>query len=398
MIFALALAALSGPQVLEYPDPKAPNIVVQAVVKLGPLSGREQAMAQIIDDTLLDATDSYDEGQIWQYSTLAGESMKCSLSGDHFRIQLTVPKGQMSLAGELTAELLEHSRLTEGVIQSDIVTASIRPASYWSELLQPFKLNYKKMHHDEVMEFYHKVFVPANTTIAVAGPFTTGEGQAAMDKYIGDWSAPKVPSYVRHIQDPPPPLLGHHAFPVTTVELYGPEYGSSEADFAANLLVTTALGVGKGSSMFRVLREKMDLSYIQQAIVAPTPGGFQTHLVMIVKPSAEEAPLVDTMRAALAADVATWNEDTRKRALGMALAFLQNEAIATPLYLDGASAVGFGHDDHIFLNAYWTEKMGNAWDPGALLTLMRQVTLEDMKKMASDLVANAQGGVIHGGT
>jgi len=398
MIVFLAAVALSGPLVLELPDDKQPYITVQAVVKLGVLNGKEQALAQILHDTLLDATENYNEEQIWQYSTLAGESMRCTLSGDHFRIQLAVPKGQMSLAGELTSELLERARFAEDVIQADIVTTPNRPASYWSELLQPFKLDYRKIHHEDVVNFYRKTFTPENTTIAIAGPFSSGEGKAAMDKYLDGWSAPKRPSYVRRYEDPPPPLLARHAFPVTTVELYGPEFGSSEADFAAHLLVTSALGVGKGCSMFRILREKMGLSYIQQGIVAPTPGGFQTHLVMVQSPAEDEAPQVETMRAALAADVATWDEATRQRAMGMALAFLQNEAIATPLYLDGAGAVGFGNEDKVFLTAYWTEKMGHAWDPAAILHEMRQVNLDEMKKMAADLVANAQGGVIHGGS
>ncbi len=398
MIALVAAALLSMPNVLEYPDPAVPYITVQAVVRLGALSGKEQAFAQVIDDTLTDATENYNEDQIWQYTTMAGEPLTCTLSGDHFRVQLAVPKGQMALAAELTSELLMHARFADDVVQADLVAAAHRPVSYWSELLQPYQLDYRRIKQEDVVTFYHKTFTPENTTIAVGGDFDKGECQEQMAKFLDGWTAPPQPKYhIRKVETSPPPLLARHAFPVTTVELYGPEYGKSAPDFAANLLVATAIGVGKGSAMFRILREKMSLSYVQQAIVAPTPGGFQTHMVMVVKPSEDETGLVDTMRTALLADVANWDEATRQRALGMAQAFLKNQAIATPLYFDGASPVGFGFDDALFLNAYWTEKMGETWDGAKLLNQMRAVSLDDLKKMATDLVTSAQGGVIHGG-
>lgn len=398
MIALLAAALIATPDVLEYPDPSAPYITVQAVVRFGALSGKEQALAQVIEDTLTNATESYNEDQIWQYSTMAGEPLTCSLSGDHFRVQLAVPKGQMALAAELTSELLMHARFAEDVVQADLVSAAHRPVSYWAELLQPFQLDYQRIRQEDVVGFYHKTFIPGNTTIAVGGDFDKGDGQAQMAKYLDGWAAPVQPLYhIRRIEPAPPALLARHAFPVTTVELYGHEYGKTEPDFAANLLVTTAIGVGKGSAMFRILREKMGMSYLQQAIVAPTPGGFQTHMVMVVKPSDDETSLVDIMRGALLADVANWDESTRQRALGMAEAFLKNQAIATPLYFDGASPVGFGYADELFLNAYWTEKMGHAWDASKVLNQMREVSLDDLKKMATALLTSAQGGVIHGG-
>jgi predicted Zn-dependent peptidase len=398
MIALLACSLLAGPVVLEAPDAKAPYITVQMVVRLGALNAREQAMAQVIHDTLTNATESYNQDQLAEYSTLTGEPPRCTLSGDHFRVQIAVPKGQLELAGELTDELLLHGRFAEDVVQADLISAQTRPSSYWAELLQPYKLDFRKIRRDQVIEFYQKSFTPENTTIAVSGPFAPGEAQAAMVKFLAGWAAPKAPLVPRHDYTPPPALLGRHGFPVTTVELYGPEFLADEADVASNLMVATALGVGKGSSMHQVLREKMGVSYIQQAILAPTPGGFQTHLVMVLKPGDDETAMVDTMRNALTQDVGTWTEDTRHRAIGMALAYLQNQSIATPLYWDGASPVGPSLEDQTFMKAYWKEKVGEDWDPARLLAAMRRVDLEELKKRATDLLSAAQGGVIQGGS
>ncbi|HEY3780603.1 MAG TPA: insulinase family protein [Fimbriimonadaceae bacterium] len=397
MIIALAALAAISPQVLELPDPNAEYITFQAIVKIGNLGGKDQICAQMVQDLLTDASENFNEDQIRQFSTLAGESMRCTLSGDHFRVQLEVPKGRMDLGGEILGDLLENPRFQQDALDAEIQTASTRPHSYWAEALSPFSLNYKKITRNEVLNFYHRTFIPSATTVAIGGNFSAWEGQQAIDKYFVDWQNPKPPPrYLHKVEDPPAPLLGRHTFPITTVELYGPEFTVSDAEFPAQILVATALGSGKWSSMHRILREKLGLSYVQQAVISPTPGGFQMHLIMLTSPFSDEVGLIESMRSALLEDVKTWDESTRQRALGMAQGYLLNGAPMSPLFLDGSSTVGYSLEDQTFLQGYWHEKAKQGWDSKKLLDLMSKTSLDDMRKMAQNMLTGAQGGVISG--
>jgi predicted Zn-dependent peptidase len=393
---SLMLAAIS-PQVIELPDPSANYITFQTIVKVGNLGGKDQICAQIVQDLLTDASENFNEDQIRQFSTLAGEAMRCTLSGDHFRVQLEVPKGRMDLGGEILGDVIQNPRFQQDALDAEIASASARPHSYWAEALSPYSLNYKKVKRDDVLNFYHRIFIPSATTVTIGGCFNAGEGQSAIDKYFTDWQNPKPPPrWLHKVEDPPAPLLGRHSFPITTVELYGPEFTVRDSDFPAQLLIATALGSGKWSAMHRVLREKLGLSYVQQAVISPTPGGFQLHLILLTSPFSEEVGLIESMRNALLNDVKTWDETTRKRALGMAEGYLLNGAPMNPLFLDGSSTVGYSMEDQTFLQGYWHVKAGKGWDSKKLLDLMSQTSLDDMKKMAQSMLTAAQGGVISG--
>src|SRR4051794_32246723 len=108
-----ALAQISGPTILEFPEPLANHITVQAIVQTGSLNARDRALARILGDTILSATQDFNRDTILEYSTLAGYRMKCTVSADHFRIQLEVPKGQMKLGAQIMSDVLRHARFEE---------------------------------------------------------------------------------------------------------------------------------------------------------------------------------------------------------------------------------------------------------------------------------------------
>ena len=384
-----------GPTILLFPNPSAPNITVQAIVSLGTLNSHEQALAQVIRDTILDATQDFNKDDMRRYSTLAGQPMRCTLSADHIRIRLDMPKGQLDIAGQLICDILEHPRFDPDTVQKDLDAMPFRKRSYWSEALLPWQLDFKRIRQDQLVAFVAKNFIPAATTITISGPIgTLSDDPADYWPRISEYVQPK-PSYTKDYSGPTP-TLSKHDFPVTTAELFGSQFGASDASTPLNLLTATALGVGKWSAMHRILREKLGISYEQEAAVTPTPIGLRTRLIMVCAPSDKDPELCETMRNALLDDVKTWNQDILDRALGMAQAYLTFGAPATPLFLDAGSPISDSQDDQDFLKAYWHQKSGEDWDPNKLLALMRQITLEDLKKDAEKMLTDAQTLLISG--
>jgi len=392
VIFPILTLALSGPQIVEIPRQDAPFITVQAVVYVSTMDARDKALARVLNETLLDGTTDFNRYRLLQYGTLAGERMKCTLSPDHFRIQLEVPNGQMLLAAEIMNDVLRNARLDDDDMKATLDRIPYRQSNYWSEALAPWKMDYR-IKQPALISFYHQTFVPDSVRIAISGPFQAGDGLAAFQRYVQDWVPPKP---ARKYLPEPDLFLEKRSSPITTIELQGPHFSIEGGNFAAQLLSATAMGVGKWSAMHRVLREKMGLSYRQEAVITPTPLGFQTHLLFACAPVDGEDGLAENARKALLADVQSWNDQTRARALGMAEGYLLNSAPISPLCLDDNRPLSSSLEDETFLQAYWPMKTGKAWNAAALMEQMRQISLEQLKAAATELLSGAETRVVHG--
>jgi predicted Zn-dependent peptidase len=392
-LITLALvAAIAGPRIIEIPDPKAPYITVQAVVHIGTLDARSRALAQVLNDTLLDATEGYNHDKLLQYATLVGEPPRCTLSADHFRIQVEVPRGQSALAGDLSNEILRHARLDPEAVSDAVGHLTQQSISYWRETIEPWSLSFDRIKPKDVQEFYAKTFLPESTTIAVAGPFKPGEAKTELDRQLGDWTSPKVKG--RDSAGEPPKSLSTHSFPITSCELHGSQYSSSDDSLPVQFLSATALGVGKWSTLHRVVREKMGLSYQQEAIISPTPLGFQTRLIIFTKPGEGDSRFAEQVKGALLSDVSSWTEQIRMRALGMAEAFLMKGSPISPLLVDSVVPVGDSLEDRTFMQAYWQDKAGTPWEPRKLLDQMSKIKLEELKRMAAEFVTGSSTRLI----
>jgi hypothetical protein len=385
MILALLLAA-TGLNIIEIPNANAPFVTVQASIQTGSLQAKDRALAQLVDDTILDATADYNHYKLGQFSTLAGESMRCSMSPDHFRIQLEVPKDQLQLGGDIMNDVLRHARFDLDTLTTELDHVTSRQRDYWSETIQPWNLSFTRISQKDVIDFYGRVFRPENVTIAISGPFAVGEGEAALNHYMADWTLPK-PKLYRDYSDVPK-TLAQHSFPITTLDIHGSQYTAGDDMFPQQLLAATALGVGKWSSMHRILREKLAMSYRQEAVVLPTPLGFETHLVVVLDPLSSTSS--EPIKKALLDDVATWDDSIRDRAIGMAQSYLLQEAPVNPLYFDGTRPITGSLEDQTFLQAYWQQKANTTWNAMRLLIMMKKVSLADLKKTASDLLTGSQ--------
>jgi hypothetical protein len=156
------------------------------------------------------------------------------------------------------------------------------------------------------------------------------------------------------------------------------------------LLALTALGTGKGAALWRVAREKLGLSYRQEAVLNPTPKGFQPRLLIAHAGAEGLEEKAQTLKTALQEDIKSWTEDDKRRAIGMAESYLVRGGDLSPLYFIPGRPVLTDLPDQIFLRAYWRMKAGAVWNPHQLVGRMGFVDLADLKLAAEEIVGSGK--------
>lgn len=345
-------------------------------------------------ETLIKATADFNVNRMREYSMMAGRPMRCTLLPDCFRIELEMPPQELKLGVSLIDGVLRHPRFEDESIADAAARLPFKARSYWAEALLPWKLTYEKITRAEILKLYEKLFRPENTTVVVAGPFKQGEGAQAVDDVMSDWNAPRIYP-LRYVVHPASEVVRHSAA-VSTYDFQGPDFKLDDTSFARNFLAATALGMGKSSTLHRIIREANNWSYRQESALFPTADGMQCRLLIARQPTAEEDGLGEKMRAAIAADVASWKEGDKTRAAALADMILMRGIQISPLYIGGEWPLTDSQSDRAFMAAYWRMKTGKPWNPVEILSLVEGVTLDDLKATAGEIVAKSQLHLIPG--
>lgn len=387
---ALAVAQTPLPKIVELPDPKSERISVQAIVAMPELGERELAAVRVLEEVLPQGTEEYSVNTLRTYSSLTGQRVRCLAMPDHFRIQLSVPKGQLPLAVSMMDSMLRRASLPQEGITAAVERQPFRFRSYWTEALHPFVPNYSRLTREEVVNLYRSTFWPERITIGVGGAIASGEAHRAFGERFSGWVAPRLRPL--RLSKPARPLERRLAG-VTTIELASPPVPGSDASLPAKMLGLMALGTGKGSSAFRIWRDANGWTYRTEAVLWPVVQGFQLRIVAAARPSKHDP---EQMRNALLADIAAWGFETRERALGMAEAVLIHGIPYSPLYLSRDTPLTSSIEDRTFMAAFWQMKTGRAWDAQEILRTMQAVDTETLQKTAKELVEQAYTRVVTG--
>ena len=133
---------------------------------------------------------------------------------------------------------------------------------------------YNKLTRDDVMEYYRARYVPNNLFFVVVGDVDGEKIHAQLEKFFADYPQKSLPP---HFIPPEPPQLGrreaHTEFPTELTRLdlawHTPEL--THPDVPALDLLSTILGDGRSSILYRRLREEKSLVHAISAF-SYTPG------------------------------------------------------------------------------------------------------------------------------
>jgi hypothetical protein len=361
--------ALASP-LIELPEPDAKHISVQAVVMLPPLTGRERELLPVLVRAIPRATAEYTRSMI--LSQTGGTPATCTLMPDHVQLGVTVDPGDLSTAMAIVENLIFKAALRD----EDITRGSEAPElEIWERVIAPEVSDAKDIKPVEVRDLYTRVFRPENTTLAVGGPIVSGEAQAKWKAFVDRWAVPRL--LPRNVV-PEAIKVRPGTSSLSVFEIDRPVRDVPPAE----LLALIALGSGKGSTLFRVARQKLGISYEAQAVLRPARVGFEEKVVVTTDVAAGE------LTQSLLDDVNGWTDRERLRALGMAEAISTNGSSFGPLYLRGTRPLTNSLEDRTFMAAYWQAKTGTAWQPDLVATQMRAVTLDELKQAALRILDN----------
>jgi hypothetical protein len=382
-------------RVVELRDPSAPLVSVHAIVPLPEMGPHDEAVVRVVAEAIKDSTESYGKEQWRDVAARAGSVLRCTTMPDHIEISMGVPPGETKTALTFLHAIVRRATLPDDAIARALEMLPLRHHGFWMGAMLPLRLDYGRIRRVEVVEMYQRLFRPEKVTVAVGGPIQPGEADAVWSNLISDWVPPRL-----RYQAPDrssAKFADKLSDRASVIVLRGPSFVSKDVALPTRLLALMAIGTGKGSSLFRVVREANGWSYLQDAVLWPTPNGFEPRLVIARRSPEGLESLSAQVREALLADVKAWTAADLDRAKGIAAAIFTRGLPVNPLYLrDGRSALTGSIEDRTFLAAYWMMKTGAAWNEQSMLTAMGTVSLDDLRQTATDMLAESSTSVFRG--
>jgi hypothetical protein len=391
MIAFLLLALLAPSKVLEFVDPQADRISIQALVRIPDLGAKDLAKLNIIVGAIPKQTLEFSRREMLEVTD--GEPPRCSVTPDVIRLVVDVPPANLKLGLGVMNAMIRDATLNEDNLNA--AAQEIAQPDYWAAALNPIVLPSVKLSPDEAQALYQRVFRPERIQLVVGGKFAPGAAEQGWSSRLSDWAVGREPKGYFDISIPTERTQNPGS--VTTIDLVGAPIQPDDAALPARILSLFALGVGKGASLFRVVREKHAWSYRQDAVLSPTREGWIPRLLIACIPTEDVKDRVKAIKSDLIDDVNAWTPASRDRALGMAEAVFKFHVPYSPLYVLGAAPVGETLDDRTFIAGYWQMKTGKVWDADRLVEAMKQVSLDDLKQQASTILTTVIPRVLPGG-
>jgi hypothetical protein len=386
MIAFLAAIAIQQSAVVEVLDESASVVSIQAVVKVPRLDSRQRSVVQVMVSALGEDTKTYSKAQIADVAGRVGSQVRASLSPDHIRIGFSVVPADEAIGISMLGSILKDGRFEDSALERVADDLTFRRWSYWRLAVEGHGFEKPKYSRKEFDDLAAAIFRPENITIGVGGKIEAGVATQKWEDLVADWKPPKLPRLefredVENAADSPR---------LSTIEYVGDSFPARDAAFTTRLLALTALGTGKSAALWEVSREDLGLSYRQEGILSPSADGFLPRLIVATSHKDDLAEQAEKLRTSLVAKVEQWTDVDRKRAMGMAEAYLIHGSDMSPLYFSQSWPVSNSLEDEVFVSAYWRSKTGETWNPYQLLGRMGFVELKDLKETALGFLKNAK--------
>ncbi|MCW5939389.1 MAG: insulinase family protein [Fimbriimonadaceae bacterium] len=372
----LALVPRADLRVVEFRDPDARFVVVQAWAKAP--EGADPAAWRVMARCLSEGTLEFSRESLLSTAGQTGQPLLIEATDELLSVTVVLPPDGLAVGAHLVASILTQPRLNERIINGAVASLKSEPPGAWEAHLDGTP-DFSKVRARDVLALGERLGNPAQVVVTTAGPIERGDGSAA---FSGRFKPRPSPSQPIRAQQASPRLSRQE---VTFVELSGPVLDPADAASPPMALAAFALGVGKDGAMHRALREGRQWSYRQESVFWPTSKGWRPRLVMARRASTETVS-PEQMADALRPEIDRWEDGDRLRALAMAEASLQGRLPVNPFHFSASRRMS----DSLASRAAWAgylELTGKgALGTDTFLELLRQVTLEELKAAARDLM------------
>lgn len=398
-----ALAALVAIQtqsqtpfpVFELPDPMATNIIFQVIMKTPPLMRSEHADWVVMANSVLDGVEDFSNTRIRELTRDSGLSPRVIVMNDHVRIVYAVTADQLAQGSKLATMILSKPKLRQDSVTKAIGTLSEPISDPFSAAVLPQTYDFSKVNEQSVQRTFATRFDPKNSIVVVGGAVTPGLAAQEMARWTRVWEPKKVVSPVAARIDPPEPLL-RSRIGVSSFEFRGKPFTPATPFSGSMFLATIALGMGKASTLWRVVRQEMGLSYVQEGLLWPTTDGWVPRFIVLRGSEESEVELFTNMRTNIIADIDKWDEAHLARSQSLAKASLERGSDLSPFWIAPDESIQPTLEDRCaWIGLLELTKTG-AVGMKTLSSALENVDLESVKDQAKKMIESAEGVYING--
>ncbi len=395
-LLALAVVALSGLEggqeapfsIIEKPEPRSGLVVYQAFVT-HQAAGREDAAAwEVLGETLLRGTKDYLAGEVAVLGSQAGFRPKVVTMAGYLRLEFVALAGQEEQVVKVLAQCLTEPRFRDDQVEEAKAKLTAKGWDPFEQALQVYDLEYSKVTADQVKALWKASFRRDSIKLYVGGDVEVGETARVLARFTREWEPlRRVPPGGRAQAPilPPTSLAGTGAY-----ELRGEAMTPSSTFAAARFLATVALGVGKDSTMHRVLRNEKGWGYVSEGLLYPSEKGWVPRFVLL-RDGEEGVGLLEEIRKAMIADIAGWDGQTLQRAVVLGRASLREGLPWSPVWLDSGSPMRADVVDRTALLVYLDMVGAGGVSPSLWAGTLENVDLETLKGQATLMLEKASG-------
>lgn len=217
------------------------------------------------------------------YTADTGDPLKVEVVPSGIHIQFGLNAVDSGLFVPIVMNLLAKTQISTQGTAFAVGKLAVSDPTMRDLVMNPTPLPYGDVTSRSVAQAYHRQFRPENFTITVAaGPQFASLG-TDLQKQLSSWTPPPPEWWV---PDPLPAKPWIPAGKPVPIALVSASVSPKSPAFPTCLLAMIALGAGKGSLLWKMVRQSHRWSYLQEADFVPTPGGLEPVIFFAASPSA----------------------------------------------------------------------------------------------------------------
>lgn len=377
MAFLCALGQVQSnrPPIVPMPG-RGQSVQIECLVPTDKVPKHRRWLIELICRTIPQGTENFAANQMkrvvkdWRPPTVL-------LNSDHVRIGFSIDEDDLSEGYSLLESILLRPTLLKSELDKSIDQAFRNSEDPWESVELKRDSAVYAITTEDARSFWRWFISNSTPTIHVFSQLPESSLNSRWNSRPVTWPAPvRQEPYVRERRITPPMVktAGVESVPTRLLP-------KSDPNLAAVFVGLSILGHGKESLLFRTVREQLQMTYRQEALLSAAPEGWVIRVKWGGEARADKAAIKTAMLTAIAnltdADIARATKLLESGIKGVIpLSYLQVGPEDQETGLIGSPA----------WTSYWRFKTGKDWNEETFLQHAQMARLDEMKELLSSWI------------
>ncbi len=347
--------AVLMPHLIEFPTPSGDVVAIEVLIELPPLEPGHRFRLEQAARNAIKMTPQYGRRDISRILA-PGYRFRIDQLADALRIGLTVEPKDLGAGLSVLSSVLTDPTFLPDAIKIETVPIT-QP---WQRAIRSFETAVMEVDQASLRDVWKYVIRPEAITIGVRGPVVVGRASQLWRERERFWQeyAPqktvsgRSPKLTLDIGKPPILVLASK-IPLLNAE---------------DLLAATLMGGGKDSILWRLCREQLKMSYLQDAFLVPTQTGWEFRIAIATDQRILEEGAVTKLLSQMVGEIERLSEKDLQHARGLLKGYFEWGQPGLPIKL-GQTEMTSGDDNEIlFRDLYLNHKKSATFSAGAWIS------------------------------